>query len=161
MEFVDGRIEGVQVSELRRHVDDRGYLAETWRSDTGPSGFTPAMGYVSATEPGAARGPHEHRSQTDFFAFVGPGNFKVYLWDNRPDSPTRGCRQIFFGGDDRPISILIPPGVVHAYRNISRLTRGWVLNYPDRLYAGPGKKDPVDETRHEDERDEFYQDFVR
>jgi hypothetical protein len=36
-----------------------------------------------------------------------------------------------------------------------------VLNYPDALYAGPGRSEPVDEVRHEDERDEFFEDFRR
>jgi dTDP-4-dehydrorhamnose 3,5-epimerase len=29
------------------------------------------------------------------------------------------------------------------------------LNFPDRLYAGWGKKEPVDEIRHEDQESEF------
>lgn len=49
----------------------------------------------------------------------------------------------------------IPPGVVHAYRNTSDVA-GWVFNGPNRLYAGPGKKEKVDEIRHEcDERSPF------
>ena len=42
----------------------------------------------------------------------------------------------------------IPPGVVHAYRNVSDIP-GWVFNAPNRLYAGQGKQEPVDEIRHE------------
>ena len=38
--------------------------------------------------------------------------------------------------------------------------RGMVLNYPDRLYKGSGKKEEVDEIRHEDKEDEFYRDFI-
>jgi dTDP-4-dehydrorhamnose 3,5-epimerase len=51
--------------------------------------------------------------------------------------------------------------VVHGYRNLSRQVRGMVLNFPDRLYRGWGKSEEVDEVRHEDGRDRFYQDFVR
>jgi dTDP-4-dehydrorhamnose 3,5-epimerase len=54
----------------------------------------------------------------------------------------------------------VPPGVVHAYRNISRTERGTVLNYPDTLYAGWGKSEPVDEVRHEVEGDPFFVDFL-
>jgi dTDP-4-dehydrorhamnose 3,5-epimerase len=39
--------------------------------------------------------------------------------------------------------------VVHAYKNVSQLP-GWVFNAPNRLYAGPGRREPVDEIRHED-----------
>ena len=44
---------------------------------------------------------------------------------------------------------MIPPGVVHAYKNIGA-TPGLVFNCPDRLYAGEGSKEPVDEIRHEE-----------
>ena len=42
--------------------------------------------------------------------------------------------------------------MVHAYRNVGN-AEGWVLNFPNRLYKGPGRKEPVDEIRHEDEPD--------
>ena len=161
MKFAKGTIQGVEMHTLTKHVDERGFLMETFRIDTLPEGLTPAMSYVSYTEPETARGPHEHEAQTDIFAFLGPGNFKVCLWDNRRDSPSFGKKMILFAGADNPLSVVVPPGVVHAYRNISKTERGMVLNYPDRLYAGKDKKDPVDEIRHEDEQDEFFQDFVR
>ncbi|MHA1344662.1 MAG: dTDP-4-dehydrorhamnose 3,5-epimerase family protein, partial [Promethearchaeota archaeon] len=63
--------------------------------------------------------------------------------------------------EDNPLQIIVPPGVVHAYRNVSKTTRGMVLNFPDRLYAGWGKKEKVDEIRHEDKEDEFFMDFVK
>jgi len=159
-EFTRGPIEGVVVTPLARNVDERGCLVETFRSDTLPAGLLPSMSYLSLTEPGIARGPHEHRQQTDMFAFPGPGNFRIVLWDNRVGSPTAGSRMVVFGGADAPLSVIVPPGVVHAYRNLSRAERGLTLNYPDRLYAGPGKRDPVDEIRHEVEGDRFFADFL-
>jgi len=36
-----------------------------------------------------------------------------------------------------------------------------VLNYPDKLYRGQGKKEEVDEIRHEDKEDEFYLDLLK
>lgn len=107
------------------------------------------MAYVSQTLPGVARGPHEHRWQTDYFAFFGPGDFKLYLWDARPNRPTCGNRQTLIVGQSNPQSVIVPPGVVHAYRNVSEVP-GLVFNAPNRLYAGWGKKEPVDEIRHED-----------
>jgi dTDP-4-dehydrorhamnose 3,5-epimerase len=161
MEFTKGPIDGVVVTPLIRNVDERGCLMETFRADTLPAGLLPAMSYLSLTEPGIARGPHEHREQTDIFALAGPGNFKIVLWDNREGSPTAGNRMVVFGGADSPLSVIVPPGVVHAYRNLSRAERGLVLNYPDRLYAGPGKREPVDEIRHEVEGDRFHIDFLK
>ena len=161
MEFTAGTIGGVIVTRLVRNVDQRGFLMETFRDDTLPQGLRPAMSYISMTEPGVARGPHEHRAQTDIFAFPGPGTFRIVLWDNRDASPTRGTKMTLVGGVDDPIALIVPPGVVHAYRNTSRAERGMVLNYPDALYAGWGRKDPVDEIRHEVDGDPFFTDFLR
>jgi len=161
MTITSALIDGVVVKDLRKLVDERGYLVETFRVDELPTGLRPEMSYVSSTEPGVARGPHEHAAQTDVFAFVGPGNFRVVLWDNRQGSPTRGHRMTFYCGEDRPAVVIVPPGIVHGYLNVSRTQRGWVLNFPDKLYKGWGKSEPVDEIRHEDQQDEFYRDFVQ
>lgn len=159
MEFKKGNIEGVQITKLVKYVDERGYLVETFRLDSLPEGLKPEMAYVSYTEPGFGRGPHEHEAQTDVFSFIGPGNFKMYLWDYRKESPTYGNRMIFFGGVDNPLTVTVPPGVVHGYKNISRLERGMVLNFPDKLFAGWDKKEKIDEIRHEDAKDFFFGEF--
>ena len=51
------------------------------------------------------------------------------------------------------MKVIIPPGVVQGYRNISATGRGMVLNFPNRLYRGWGRKEEVDEIRHEDEKE--------
>jgi len=160
MRFKTGEIEGVVIQRLHKNVDERGFLIETFRLDTLPEGLVPQMSYISYTEPGVGRGPHEHESQTDLFAFIGPGNFKLYLWDNRKKSSTYGNKKIVFSGEDNPLLVIVPAGVVHGYKNISKTVRSMVLNYPDALYRGRGKKGPVDEVRHEDKGDEFFEDFV-
>ena len=148
MPFRDGLIEGVVLRQLVRHSDHRGWLTELFRSDEMPGDSIPVMGYVSSTEPGVVRGPHEHREQTDFFCFVGPSTFRLYLWDDRSGSPTFGNRMVVDAGAEKPTAVSIPPGVVHAYKNVGN-TAGWVFNMADRLYAGAGRKGPVDEIRHE------------
>ena len=147
--FRDGPIEGVVVRPLKRLEDARGWLMELYREDELEPTCRPAMAYVSQTFPGVIRGPHEHREQTDCFAFVGPGQFKLYLWDARPDSHTLGHKQTMLVGVENRVLVSVPPGVVHAYRCVSQ-TPAWVFNAPNRLYAGPGKQGPVDEIRHED-----------
>lgn len=150
--FKNGKIHDVVVRNLGKYIDERGWLAELFREDELPPEHMPVMSYISITLPGIARGPHEHVDQTDCFAFIGPSNFKVYLWDNRAGSPTHGIRQIVYAGEDSPRSVIIPPGVVHAYRNVG-IREGMVVNLPNRLYAGRGKKEPVDEIRHEEKSD--------
>ena len=153
--FREGPIGGVVVKPLERFEDDRGWLIELYREDELPPALHPAMAYLSETHPGVVRGPHEHRDQTDCFAFVGPGDFKLYLWDTRPESPTSGNQQTLLVGESSRQLVLVPPGVVHAYKNVSRVP-GLVFNAPNRLYAGEGRKRPVDEIRHEDQPDSLF-----
>ncbi len=148
--------EGVVFQPLRRHGDSRGWLVELFRNDEVPSGNEPVMAYFSMTMPGVARGPHEHVDQSDLFGFFGPGDFRLYLWDSRPDSATFGERFQCVVGQSNPQSVIVPPGVVHAYKNIS-LHQGVVFNAPNRLYAGNGKREPVDEIRHENIEGTQYQ----
>jgi len=148
--FHDGEIHDVVVTELSKFHDPRGWLAELFRSDQIPEWLHPTMGYLSMTEPAVARGPHEHVDQTDYFCFLGPSEFKVHLWDARQASPTHGVRQVLVVGQGRPCSVVVPPGVVHAYVNVGDQP-GAVLNFPNRLFRGPGKQGEVDEIRHEND----------
>ena len=150
--FRSGKIEDASVRPLKKFVDERGWLSELWRTDQLGDAPRPVMTYVSCTEPGVTRGPHEHVDQTDYFCFLGPGNFKVVLWDNRPSSPTYQVMQSFVVGQDSPAVVVIPPGIVHAYKNVSHIP-GVVINCPDQLYRGPGYAQPIDEIRHEDDPD--------
>jgi dTDP-4-dehydrorhamnose 3,5-epimerase len=154
--FRPGKVDGVTWRVLRAHYDARGWLCELFRQDEMPADVQPAMAYLSETFPGATRGPHEHLQQTDYFCFFGPAAFKLYLWDNRLESPTYLCHEIAILGQGRPLTVVIPPGVVHAYRNVGD-SAGLVVNCPNRLYRGEGRNDPVDEIRHEDDPHSVFQ----
>ena len=147
--YIDGKIDGVVMRPLTFYHDARGWLVELFRQDELVEDRWPTMTYVSQTLPGVTRGPHEHVDQTDGFAFIGPSDFKLVLWDIRPTSATRGHRTVVLVGESNPVAVWIPPGVVHAYRNMGHIP-GLVFNAPNRLFAGQGKKEPVDEIRHED-----------
>lgn len=156
MDFKKGTIQDVQVSPVRKYIDERGWLAETFRFDELDKAYFPVMGYTSLTLPNIQRGPHEHVDQADLFLFIGPGNFKIWLWDNRKNSPTHWNKMVLFGGQDHPLRVLVPPGVVHAYRNVSHEV-SVVHNYPNQLFMGQGKKSPIDEIRHEDDPNTVFQ----
>jgi len=147
--YIDGEIDGVVIRPLNFHSDRRGWLVELLRQDELVEEWWPVMTYVSQTLPGITRGPHEHVEQTDGFAFLGPSDFKLVLWDIRVGSATRGRRTVVILGASNPAAVWIPPGIVHAYRNIGDVP-GLVFNAPNRLFAGWGKKEPVDEIRHEE-----------
>ncbi|MCX6120434.1 MAG: dTDP-4-dehydrorhamnose 3,5-epimerase family protein [Ignavibacteriales bacterium] len=148
MNYKTGKIHDVIIRDLSKYQDNRGWLMELFRSDIIAQEFLPAMSYISQTEPGVARGPHEHEDQADFFCFIGPSTFRIYLWDARKDSPSFGQKMVFDAGEQKPQAVIVPAGVVHAYRNIGPKP-GWVINLPNRLYAGKERKGPVDEIRHE------------
>ena len=156
MEFKTGKIRDVVITNLKKYKDSRGWLVETFRHDELKTEYFPTMGYSSETLPGVSRGPHEHIDQADLFVFMGPGIFRMWLWDNRADSPSYRNRLVFEGGDGNPIQVLVPKGVVHAYKNISPFP-AMVHNFPNQLYAGKNKKEPVDEVRHEDDPNTIYQ----
>ncbi len=143
-------INGVVIRELKQHTDPRGWLVELFRQDEMVPEYYPVMAYISMTKPGVARGPHEHTDQADCFCFIGPATFRLYLWDNRPDSRTYGNKAQLELGEKNPTMVIVPKGVVHGYKNIDSYD-GIVYNATNRLYAGEGKREPVDEIRHEDD----------
>ena len=124
-------IDGVSVKELRLIPDERGYLMEMLRSD---DEIFQEFGqvYLSVAYPGVVKGWHYHKVQTDFFTIV-KGMMKVVLYDDRPDSPTRGEINEFFMGDNNPILLKIPVGTMHGYKTIGT-EPSLLVNFPTQLY---------------------------
>jgi len=139
---------GVIIKDLKRYGDQRGWLIELFRHDEMDTENFPVMAYVSLTHPGVVRGPHEHVDQADCFCFIGPSTFRLHLWDNRKDTPTYGQKFELEAGENAPKMVIVPKGVVHGYKNVGSVD-GIVYNAANRLFAGQGRKEPVDEIRHE------------
>jgi len=139
-------IKDIVIKPLQKYKDERGWLTEIFRRDE--FDFDPAMTYVSQTEPGVVRGPHEHVFQSDCFVFLGPGTFRLHLWDRRPGSSTEGESMEVEVGAENPSLVIVPPGVVHGYKCISDVP-AISINLPDKLYKGEGKKEEIDEIRWE------------
>jgi len=155
MNFIEGEIRDVVSYPIRKYADDRGWLAELFRQDELGEEFFPVMSYISYTQPGVLRGPHEHLDQADLFCFIGPSTFKLRLWDNRSDSPTYNHLMTMLVGQDAPRGVIVPKGVVHSYENIGEVD-GMVINCPNKLYMGRGKSEPIDEIRHEDDPETIF-----
>jgi dTDP-4-dehydrorhamnose 3,5-epimerase len=138
----DMLIAGVRLSPYSVWPDDRGYFQEIIRIGKGAAGSFPAPStQISAalSLPGTIKAFHYHLQQTDYWAVVS-GLLQVALVDLRPDSPTFGLRNTLYIGPMRPWQILIPPGVGHGYKVVSR--ESVVLVYvTDRNY------NPEDEGR--------------
>lgn len=140
-------IEGVRIVEGKAFTDNRGYLTECYRCD---DDVVPThLVYTSLTHPGIRRGPHAHCTQTDIFTFGVAGMYKIWLLDDRESSPTYKNIQILYGGRNHWLRVSVPPGVIHAYQNISD-EDGLSINCVSRLFGGFDKKYPVDEIRLDD-----------
>ncbi len=148
VQFVEGEIQGVVFKLLQVYWDTRGGVTELFRADELSPECHPEMATASWTEPGVVRGPHEHTDQSNFLVFIGAQPFEVILWDNRPDSPTyrHMLRRILSGNE--PMSVLVPPRVVHTFLNLGQAT-GLSLNFPNRLFEGHQRRGMDNVVRHE------------
>jgi len=109
------------------------------------------MMYMSFVPAGEQRGPHMHRDQTDYFIFAGDGMFDIFLWESgKPDEHRKFCF-----GQHNPHLLIVPPGIVHAYRNVAKVM-GLVINLPNRLYKGFDKQEVEDIIRYEDNPEPLY-----
>lgn len=107
-------IEGVKIKNLQKYTDDRGYFMEVLRDD---DEILERFGQLSAslTYPQVIKAFHYHKKQDDIWFFP-KGNAQVVLYDLRDDSPTYQQTDVYYMGDNNPISLLIPRGVAHGYR---------------------------------------------
>jgi dTDP-4-dehydrorhamnose 3,5-epimerase len=124
-------IEGVEIKQLAKHADERGYLMELLRSDD-PIFSKFGQCYVSMNYPGVVRAWHWHQKQDDFFVVV-KGMTKVGLYDMREGSPTRGEVDEFYLGDNNNIVLKIPPGVAHGYKTVG-VEPSLLINFPSEVY---------------------------
>ncbi len=147
-------IDGVQTRKLRLIPDERGYLMEMLRSDWDEYNKFGQV-YITAVYPGVVKGWHYHKIQTDHFVCVA-GMAKVVLYDGREDSPTYGQINEFFMGQQNPILLKIPPGVMHGFKGIgTEMTL--IVNVPTELY----NYDEPDEYRLPAHTDQIPYDWAR
>ena len=124
-------INGVKVRNLRFIPDERGYLMEMLRSDWEEYDKFGQV-YITAVYPGVVKGWHYHKIQTDHFICI-HGMAKVVLYDGREGSPTHGEVNEFFMGQQNPMLLKIPPGVMHGFKGISQ-EMALIVNVPTELY---------------------------
>ena len=146
-------IKNVIIKKLKKNIDQRGWLTEIFREDE--DNYQPVMSYISVTKPGIIRGPHEHKYQSDCFVFVGPGEFELHLWDRREKSSSKDNYLKIIAGENNPLMVIVPPGVVHGYKCISKHD-AWSINLPNKLYKGKDKKEEIDEIRWETDQNSPY-----
>ncbi len=124
-------IEGVASKPLKMIVDERGWLMEIMRSDWDVfNGF--GQVYVTTAFPQVVKAWHLHHKQTDHMACI-RGTVKIVLYDDRPNSKTKGIVNEFVMGERNPTVVKVPPYVWHGFKVLGE-EQAFVVNVPDRLY---------------------------
>ena len=124
-------IDGLETKQLKPHADERGYLMEMLRNDDDVfTGF--GQSYVSLNYPGVIRAWHYHKKQDDLWVVVS-GMVKAVAFDAREDSPTYRETNEFFMGENNPMLLKIPAGVMHGYKTIGDKP-ALLVNFPTQPY---------------------------
>jgi dTDP-4-dehydrorhamnose 3,5-epimerase len=124
-------IEGIEVKQLKRHADERGFLMEMLREDDAMFEHF-GQAYVSMNYPGVIRAWHYHKKQNDVWVCV-KGMIKAVVYDSREGSPTHGEVNEFFLGDNNPIMLKIPIGTMHGYKTVG-VEPSLLVNFPTMPY---------------------------
>ena len=109
-------IHDVLVQPLKKIVDARGRVMHMMKS-TDPHFEKFGEIYFSTAYPGIIKGWHVHSLMTINYAVV-KGTIQLVLYDQRPDSSTRGEVQEIIMGDHNYVLVRVPPGVVNGFRVI-------------------------------------------
>jgi len=138
-------IEGIEIRDLIKHVDERGFFTELLRKDWKDflKKDTVVQFNLSYSYPGIVRAWHRHiRGQTDYFICF-DGTIKVCAYDDRKDSSTYGELDEIILSSERLRVARIPGILWHGYKAIG--TKPIKLLYGvNRLYD---YDDPDEERR--------------
>lgn len=109
-------IEGVIVTPLRQIFDERGKVMHMLREDSQQFSRFGEI-YFSCTYPGAIKAWHLHKQMTLNYAVV-HGEIKCVLYDDRPDSKTRGCIEEYFLSPENYCLLTVPPLVWNGWKGL-------------------------------------------
>ena len=113
-------IEGIDVKELIKNIDERGFFTELVRDDWKDylKGDKITQLNLSYSYPGIVRAWHRHlRGQNDYFMCV-DGAVKVCAYDDRSDSKTYGEIDEIVLSSERLRIVRIPGILWHGYQTI-------------------------------------------
>jgi dTDP-4-dehydrorhamnose 3,5-epimerase len=113
-------IDGVLVVPLRRIPDERGTIYHMLRR-TDEHFIEFGEIYFSTIYAGVVKGWHRHRLMTLNYACIA-GRIKLVLYDERPDSPTRGSLMERFLGPDDYSLVVIPPGIWTGFKGMAEVS---------------------------------------
>ncbi|MFM2437755.1 MAG: hypothetical protein RLZ55_566 [Actinomycetota bacterium] len=124
-------IEGVIVHQPPIHVDHRGALVEMFtRDDFWEHDF--AYAYQTSIRPNTLKGWYAHEFKNDRYHLV-RGELLLCLYDDRPDSPTRGLAQTLVLSERSARQVFIPNHVWHLSLNVG-VDEAILVNLPTAKY---------------------------
>ncbi|MBF0595047.1 MAG: dTDP-4-dehydrorhamnose 3,5-epimerase family protein [Candidatus Omnitrophica bacterium] len=109
-------IEGVIITPLKQICDERGKVMHMLRSDS-PEFKAFGEVYFSSIFPGAIKAWHFHQRMILNYA-VPHGRIKFVLYDDRPQSRTRGEIMELFLGPDNYCLVTVPAMVWNGFKGI-------------------------------------------
>ena len=109
-------IDGVKVTPLRQIHDERGKVMHMLKTtDEHFQQFGEI--YFSTIFPGVIKAWHIHKEMTLNYA-VPIGRIKFVMYDDRPNSPTKGEIQELILGPDNYMLVTVPPGVWNGFKGL-------------------------------------------
>lgn len=116
-ERLDKLPHGLSFHNLSVHVDDRGMVCEMFDPRVGWHPDPLVYSYFYTIRPGMIKGWAVHKRHEDRY-FVMQGEMEVVLYDDRPNSPTRGLVSKVYLTEYQRRLMNIPAGIWHANRNV-------------------------------------------
>ena len=125
-------IAGVVVHRPVHHHDHRGTLFEVFNGD--PLLWTDPVVwcYQTSVRPRQIKGWARHEVKIDRYSLAS-GDLMVLMYDDRPDSPTRGVTQRVMLSAEGDRQVLIPVGVWHMIINLGD-EDAQLINFPTEPY---------------------------
>ena len=123
---------GVTFYDVTTHVDYRGAVCELFDLRWGWRNEPLVFAYCFTVRPGIIKGWGVHEEHEDRY-FILFGEMEAVLFDDRPDSPTRGLVSKVTLSEYQRRLMNIPAGIWHVDRNIDNKD-AVVINFPTKPY---------------------------
>lgn len=114
-------IEGVELNPLKKITDERGSVMHMLKSSRAGEFLNVGEIYFSLVNPGFIKGWKYHKDIRQQMV-VPVGSIRIVLYDDRPQSKTKGLTQIIDFGDCNYALLTIPPQVWYAFASKDQKT---------------------------------------
>lgn len=113
-------IDGVRITPLRQIFDERGKVMHMMSIKSEVFSEFGEI-YFSSTHPGVVKAWHLHKEMTLNYAVI-IGEIKFVLFDDRPNSPTRGVVQELFVSPENYCLVTVPPMIWNGFKSVGTQT---------------------------------------